>query len=94
MEHHAIKNLANGSTCHIVGENMLHEAFGLRSGDKHLAHVAHVEHATSGANCDVFVSDVGILEWHHKATEWNHLGTQAHVTVIKTCFLIFHRYNL
>ena len=91
VKHHAIEDLADGSTGNVVGENMLHKAFGLGTSNQHFAHMAHVKYATSRAYSDVLVGNIAILQWHHEATERNHFCIQTDVSVVETCFLIFHR---
>ena len=71
---------------------MLHETFGLGTGDEDFAHVADVEDTAGLAHCHMLVSDVGVLDRHFKASERYHLGLQRKVALIETGSLVAHNF--
>ena len=58
VAHHAVEDLPIGGVFHIVGEDMVDVALGIRTSDEHFAHVAHVEDAAGLTYCLMLVGDV------------------------------------
>ena len=88
VEHHAVEYFAHGRTAHVVGEDVLHEAFGLGTRHKDFAHVAHVENTASLAHSIVFVCNIGILKRHLKTAKRHHLGAQLYMFLVETGSLV------
>ena len=79
VAHHAVENLPDGHSAHIVGKDVVHKVFGIVARDQHLAHVAHVEHTTGRTHGVVLVDDGCVLDGHVKASKGLHQRPQGHM---------------
>ena len=92
VEHHSVKDLAGFEAADVIGKDVVHILFRIRSADEDLTHVRDVEHSDLVTDSIVLVSYVGILDRHDESCERTHLGSQCNVAVIETGFLeiLFH----
>ena len=72
VAHHAIEDFPYRHIRDIVGKDVIDITLGIRSGNKHLTHVAHVEDATGCAHGPMLVSDIRVLNGHLEAAERRH----------------------
>jgi hypothetical protein len=40
------------------------------------------------------VPNTAIFDWHLKTSEWDHLGSQSHMMIIKYCFVHSDKSNI
>ena len=78
IAHHAIKDFTHGSTCDIVGEDILYITFGIRTFDRHFAHVGDVKQSYMLTHSDMLWSNASLLikQRHVESPEGHHGGTQ------------------
>ena len=69
IEHHAVVDLSDWCSGHIIREDVLDITFCIGSGDAHFAHVTHVEDAAMLTYGVVLVSNVGVLNRHDEAAK-------------------------
>ena len=96
VQHHSVKHLALLVSPYLIGENMVYEAFGVRSAYEYLAHVGDVEHSGSVAHCIVLLYDGAVLNRHNEACERTHLGSECQMLLIEAGFqkCFFHIFGI
>ena len=91
MAHQTIIDLPNGSPSDIVGKDMLHIAFSIRTLHRDLTHVRDIEQSHMLTNGDMLWSNTSILieQGHVEATKGYHRSTQREVLVVETSTFLF-----
>ena len=74
VAHHAVEHLSGLESADFVGEDVVHEGFGIRAFNKDLSHVGDIEHAHVLPYGKVLRHYAGILDGHNEACEGTHLG--------------------
>ena len=93
VQHHAVENLAVRSSGNVVCEYVVHKFFGIGTGHKHFAHVAHIEYTAGVAHGVVFLRYSGVLYRHVESCKRSHLRAESHMARVKAgLFYRFHVY--
>ena len=69
VEHHAVVDLSDWCSSHIIREDVLNILLCIGTCDAHFAHMTHVEDAASRAYGIVLVCDVRVLNRHDESAE-------------------------
>jgi hypothetical protein len=80
---HGVLGSVLGDLRHVVGEDALEEALGVRAGRLDLAHVRDVEDARGCPDRLVLLTDPGVLDGHLPPCERDELRAGLHVAVVQ-----------